>query len=80
MKNTYTRIIFIIKEEPILQMIQNEFSEFNFDLKFRTHKSRFKIVELNVNKIVDHDNEDQIMMDGYIVQFESLNYYSVPAD
>ena len=76
MKNTHTRIIFCIKEEPILEMIQKEFSEFNFDIKFRSDESRYKTVQLNVNKIVDFDNEDQIMMEGYKVQFEDLTYYN----
>lgn len=76
MKNTHTRIIFCIKEEPILGMIQKEFSEFDFDIIFRSDKSRYKTVQLNVNKIVDFDDEDQIMIEGYTVQFEDLTYYS----
>lgn len=80
MKNTHTRIIFCIKEEPILEMIQKEFSEFNFDIKFSSDKSRYKIVQLNVNTLVEFDDEDQVIIDGYKVQFEYLNYYKDPEE
>lgn len=78
MKNTHTKIIFCIKDEPILSMIEKEFSKFNYQVKHTASKSRYKTIELNINKIVEHDKEDQITMEGYKVQFEYLNYYSEP--
>jgi len=75
MRNTHTKIIFCIKDEPILSMIQKEFSGFNYQIKHTTSGSRYKTIELNINKIIEFDNEDQVMIEGYKVQFEHLTYY-----
>ena len=78
MKNTHTRIIFSIKDEPILGMIQREFEDYYFEIKWKTNGSRYKTLELRINKIVEFDNEDQVMIEGYTVQFENISYYSEP--
>ena len=74
--NTHTRITFCVKDEPILGMIQKEFEDYDFDINWKTDDSRYKTLELSVNKIVGFDNEDQIVMEGYKVQFEDLTYYN----
>ncbi|MDN3665594.1 hypothetical protein ACFFU1_16575 [Algibacter miyuki] len=76
MADTHTKIVFCIKDEPILSMIEKEFSSFDYDVKHRTSTSRYKTVELNVNKLVPFDDDNQVTIEGYKVLFEDLRYYS----
>lgn len=74
MKNTHTQIIFSLKYEPLLSMIENEFSNYKYTIK-HTPNGKYKTVQLNVNKIVKANKEDQVKIDGYAVQFEAIKYY-----
>tara|TARA_R110000803_G_C11739819_1_gene290887 strand:+ start:44 stop:265 length:222 start_codon:yes stop_codon:yes gene_type:complete len=70
-----TRIIFCVKDEPILGMIQSEFKNYDFEIEYKTDGSVYNMAELRVNKIVEFDKEHQVSMNGYKVQFENLTYY-----
>lgn len=75
MEANHTTIKFIIKDEPILSMLQNEFSKYEFELEFSPGPDNYKTITLDINKIVKFDSENNIVLEGYKVQAEDYKYY-----
>jgi hypothetical protein len=74
MKNTHTKIIFCVKEEPLLGMIQREFYTHSYSLKVLSD-GQFTTIQLNIAKELEVLPNDNVMIDDYPVQFESMRYY-----
>ena len=71
---THTRVVFFIKDEPVLDSIQKEFKGKNYVLECND-SGKFTRVQLSIDTIIEVLPEDNIMLDGYETQFESLTHY-----
>lgn len=76
MSNTHTRIVFCVKNELILEGIEKEFLDCEFSIKQKISDSIYKVIELDVNKIVALPEDGFVTINGYKCQFESLAYYN----
>ena len=73
-KQTHTRVVFLIKDEPLLDSIKKEFKDKNFVLKCNRH-DKYTMVKLTVDTIIKVLPENMIMICGYKTQYESLTHY-----
>jgi len=70
----HTRIVFLVKDEPILGMIQTEFKGRSYVVEVAKNHHYQRIV-LHVDIIVPILPDDMIMLDGYETQFEEIRHY-----
>lgn len=71
---THTKIIFLVKDEPILDSIQKQFKGRTYTLGCAPN-GKYTRVQLNVDIVVDILDDDMIMLDGYETQFEGIEHY-----
>jgi hypothetical protein len=73
--NTHTKMVFCIKDEPLLSMIQNEFTGTKYRLKSLSD-GVFTTIQLNVEKFLEVSNKDVVLIDNHPVQLDSFKYYT----
>lgn len=71
---THTKIVFLVKDEPILDSIQKEFKGRTYTIGCAKN-GKYTMVQLNVDTIVEILEDDNVMLDGYETQFESIMHY-----
>jgi hypothetical protein len=75
MSHTHTKVIFCIKDEPLLGMIQKEFKGTEYLIKALSDE-KYTTIQLNVAKVLEVLPDDNLMIDKYQVQFEALKHYT----
>lgn len=73
--NTHTKMIFCVKDEPLLGMIQKEFTGTQYSLKTLSD-GEFTTIQLNVAKFLEVSNKEEVLIDNCPVQLESFRYYT----
>ncbi|MFB9055045.1 hypothetical protein ACFFVB_18335 [Formosa undariae] len=69
-----TEIVFVIKDEPVLEMIHNEFKGKTYTLTVSPN-GKYTLIKLKVNVIIPELPDDMVMLDGSECLFEYLRYY-----
>lgn len=75
MENTHTQITFCITNEPILYYLQKQFSDYNFEILFNGHEKTCKVVIFKINKIIDSDTDNTVLINGTKINVEDVIYY-----
>ena len=69
-----TRIVFCLKNtESISEELDLEYKDVGYSV-IETKNDKYKVLDVTVNKIVSFNDEDQVSLDGWNTQFESLEY------
>jgi len=71
---THTEVIFLIKDEPVLDSIQREFKTQTYTIGCAKNGNYTK-VQLNVDSLLKVYEGDMIILDGWKTQFEYIRHY-----
>jgi len=73
-EQTHTELVFLIKNEPVLDSIQKEFKGKTYTIGCAVN-GKYTRVQLNVDTLVERLEDDNVMLDGYETQFERIRFY-----
>lgn len=71
--NIVTTVTFSFKYEPIFEMISKEFKGKLYKLHIDARDKIYTHVTLFIAEDLKVYPEDQVMLDGYLTQFENIN-------
>lgn len=70
-----TQIIFIVKNEPILDSIEKEFKNHTYQVKHIPGNNGYSSIIVNVDKVIPGNKDNIIILDSYPTLYESLRHY-----
>lgn len=75
MKNTHTKILFCVKDEPLLSLLQKTFAGLDYSLKALSDKE-FLTIQLNIAKELTPLDNEIILIDGQKIKYEAFKNYT----